>query len=84
MKKLIVELPDPLHESLRRKSALLDKTIKEIVTDLLRRFLAEPLAGKVRETGLCGLWKDEPGSADEISKKILSGRRWPTRKRPEW
>ena len=79
MSKLIVELPQELHESLKRRSALEGKTIKVIVTDLVHAFLSIRSAGDIKNTGFCGAWKDSR-SAAAVLKDIKSHRSWFQRK----
>ena len=75
MAKLIVEISPELHENLKRRSALVGKTIKEIVTDLVHSFLSASSAGNVRKTGFCGAWKDSRGAA-AVLKDIKAHRNW--------
>ncbi len=58
MRKLIVEIPDKLHESLKREASLNKKTIKEIVINLITNYLATNRKSKLKETGFCGKWED--------------------------
>lgn len=76
MGKLIVELPEHLHQELKRKATLDHRTIKEVVTDLLEGYLSRTEEMKsLKETGLCGMWKDTR-SADAIIADIRSHRKW--------
>ncbi len=75
MSKLIVELSPELHESLKRRSALLGKTLKQIVTDLVQAFLLKSSAGEAKKTGFCGAWKDSRGAA-AVLKDIKAHRSW--------
>jgi len=76
MGKLIVELPDEIHEAIKRKAALSNKTIREIVTSLLNDYLSrEGKTEKLQETGFCGKWEDER-TAEEIISDIKSHRKW--------
>lgn len=81
MGKLIVELSDEVHRELKKKAADNHKTIKDIITGLVDKYLH--IAEKqmpVKETRLCGAWNDER-TADEIIKDIKSHRKWLTRQR---
>jgi len=76
MGKLIVELPNEIHEAIKRKATLSNKTIKEIVIALLNNYLfQEKETNKLRETGLCGKWEDKR-TAEEIISDIRSHRKW--------
>jgi len=76
MGKLIVELPDEIHEAIKRKAALNNKTIKETVINLLNDYLSrEEKTEKLQETGFCGKWEDEK-TAEEIISDIKSHRKW--------
>ena len=76
MRKLIVELPNKIHEAIKREAALNNKTIKEIVTTLLNDYLSrKEETGNLQETGFCGRWEDER-TADEIISDIKSHRKW--------
>ena len=76
MGKLIVELPDEIHEAIKRKAALSNKTIREIVISLLNDYLSrEGKTEKLQETGFCGKWEDER-TAEEIISDIKSHRKW--------
>ncbi len=76
MGKLIVELPDEIHEAIKRKAALSSKTMKEIVTTLLNDYLSrEEKTEKLQETGFCGKWEDKR-TAEEIISDIKSHRKW--------
>lgn len=77
MGKLIVELPDEVHGELKKKAISSQKTIKDVVTDLIRGYITEEKKKKAaaKETGLCGTWEDER-SAEEIIKDIKAQRRW--------
>jgi len=70
MGKLVVELPDEIHEAIKRKAALSNKTIREIVIGLLNDYLSrEGKTEKLRETGFCGKWEDERTAEEIISRK---------------
>jgi len=76
MGKLVVELPDEIHEAIKRKAALSNKTIREIVISLLNDYLSrEGKTEKLQETGFCGKWEDER-TAEEIISDIKSHRKW--------
>lgn len=82
MGKLIVELPDEIHGELKKKAAVNHKTLKDIITGLIREYLHAPekqIPAK-KKTGLCGSWDDER-TADEIIKDIKSHRKWFARQR---
>jgi hypothetical protein len=74
--KLIVELPEDLHQQLKKRAILRRRTIKEVVTDLVEGYLAREEERKaLKETGLCGKWEDTR-SAKEILADIKRHRRW--------
>lgn len=75
MSKLIVELSPELHDGLKKRSAMMGKTLKEIVTGLVENFLAKSGAEAAKETGFCGAWKDSRGAAS-IVRDIKSRRNW--------
>jgi hypothetical protein len=77
MSKLIVELPDELHGELKKKAINDQKTIKEVITELIYEYISSPKnqTSAKRNTGLCGSWEDER-TADEIIKDIKTHRRW--------
>lgn len=76
MGKLIVELPDELHRKLKKKAALSNKTIKDIITHLIINYLLKPSKkASLRETGFCGSWEDAR-TAKEIISDIKSHRGW--------
>jgi len=83
MGKLIVELPDDIHRELKKRAADSHKTLKDIVTELIRGYLweKEKIALSAKETGLCGSWDDER-TAEEIIRDIKNHRRWLVRIRP--
>ena len=81
MAKLIVELPDELHRALKGKAAEQQRTLKEIVTAMVREYVHEAYdgGGLAREgTGLCGSWSDAR-STEEIVADIRAHRRWSSR-----
>ena len=81
MGKLIVELPENLHQELKRKATLDHRTIKEVVTDLLQGYLSRTKEFEsLKETGLCGTWEDTR-TADAIIADIRSHRKWIGKKR---
>lgn len=81
MKKLIVELPEPLHQRLRETALGEHRTIKAIVTDLVAEYVVKPHpAGESAE--LRGSW-DDPRPAEEIVAEIVAGRHWMTRRSRE-
>ena len=80
MGKLIVELPEEIHQDLKKKATLDHKTIKEVVTDLVQEYLAREQREALKETGLCGKWQDAR-SADAILADIKKHRNWFRRKR---
>lgn len=76
MGKLIVELSDEVHRELKKKAADNHKTIKDIITGLVDKYLhiaEKQMAAK--ETRLCGAWDDER-TAEEIIKDIKAHRKW--------
>ncbi len=77
MRKLIVELPDEIHGELKKKATMDNKTLKEIVTNLVNKYLSreqEQIRIK-KKTGLCGSWEDDR-SAEEIIRDIKIHRKW--------
>ncbi len=81
MAKLIVELPESTHRDLKKKAALQHRTIKDVVTDLLERYLSETAKPtSLRETGICGRWRDTR-TAEEIIADIKRHRSWFTERR---
>jgi plasmid stability protein len=77
MSKLIVELPDEIHGELKRKAAINNKSLKEIVTSLIRKYLSgeQKIAESKKGSDLCGRWEDER-SAEQIIKDIKAHRHW--------
>ena len=76
MAKLIVELPDDVHKELKKVVMLQDRTIKEVVTDLVDGYLLKAKEEKnLDETGLWGKWEDTR-SADKIIADIKKHRSW--------
>ena len=77
MRKLIVELPDEVHGELKRKAAITNKTLKDIISGLIQAYLAESgkPESKPGKTGLCGRWDDDR-TPEEIVKDIKTHRRW--------
>jgi len=76
MGKLIVELTKELHSRLKKQATLSNRTIKDIVTNLITNYLSKSFkAEKVKETGFCGSWEDER-TAEEIVLDIRSHRKW--------
>jgi hypothetical protein len=77
MGKLIVELPDEIHREFKKKAIVNNKTLKEVITNLIEKYLSSvPEQIKTnKETGLCGSWEDDR-SADEIIKDIKTHREW--------
>jgi len=77
MGKLIVELPDEIHGELNRKAAINNKSLKEIVTSLIRKYLSgeQKIAESKKGSDLCGRWEDER-SAEQIIKDIKAHRHW--------
>lgn len=77
MSKLIVEIPEELHRELKKKTALSNETIKQVVTRLINQYLSAPKKEipETGETGFCGAWQDEK-SAEEIVADIKRSRRW--------
>ncbi len=82
MGKLIVELPDEIHRDLKKKAAINHKTLKDIITGLINKYLstAEKQRKMTNRTGLCGSWDDER-TPEEIIKDIKGHRRWFTRQK---
>ncbi len=76
MEKLIVELSKKIHEDLKKKAATEQKTIKDIITELIHEYLYthEKHIPTKEKTGLCGSWDDER-TAEEIIRDIKSHRR---------
>ncbi len=75
MAKLIVELPDEMHRELKRAAALQGRTLKEVVSTLVDRFLSEEaIVPSAKGSGLCGKWAD-PRSAKEIVAFLKAQRR---------
>lgn len=76
MAKLIVELSEEIHKELKKKAMLRQRTIKEVVTDLVEEYLTrEGVKEELKETGLCGEWEDTR-TADEIITDIKRRRNW--------
>ncbi|MFZ3136470.1 MAG: hypothetical protein WA126_03650 [Thermodesulfovibrionales bacterium] len=77
MGKLIVELSDEIHGELKKKATIHHKTLKEVITDLVNKYLSgmNEQTKTIKETGLCGSWEDER-PADEIIKDIKAHRKW--------
>ncbi|MBI2885413.1 MAG: hypothetical protein HYY15_04490 [Candidatus Omnitrophica bacterium] len=76
MSKLIVELPEHLHASLKKHAAMEHKTLKVIVTSLLSQYLTHPGQMLPRTTTtLCGAWKDRR-AAEALVADIRAARRW--------
>ena len=76
MSKLIVEIPDQMHSQLRKAAALRDRTLREIVMDLVQDYLAVQQGSRsLKETGLCGKWLDDR-TAEEIMMDIKKHRSW--------
>ncbi|GFP35516.1 hypothetical protein HKBW3S43_01307 [Candidatus Hakubella thermalkaliphila] len=79
MGKLIVELPDELHEELKKAAVIDHRTLKDIVTGLIVSYLSHSKHGgngrKAEKTGFCGSWEDER-TAEEIVADIRAERRW--------
>ena len=76
MGKLIVELPEELHGSLKKQAAMEHKTLKVIVTSLVSYYLTHPAQGLPKAAAkLCGAWKDHR-AAEAVAADIRSARRW--------
>jgi metal-responsive CopG/Arc/MetJ family transcriptional regulator len=77
MGKLIVELPDKIHRELKRKATTDSKTLKEVITNLIKKYLSgvQEQSKKKEKTGLCGMWEDER-SAEEVIRDIKTHRKW--------
>lgn len=76
MGKLIVELPDEIHNEIKKKATLYHQTIKDIVTELLEDYLFKSEEKKeIKETGLCGKWEDIR-KAEAIIQDIKGHRKW--------
>ncbi len=77
MGKLIVEIPDSYHRDLKRRAAIQNRTIKQVVTELVADYLAGPEdpSRMVDGTGLCGKWEDDR-TPEEIIADIKRHRRW--------
>ncbi|MBI3292836.1 MAG: hypothetical protein HYZ73_08535 [Elusimicrobia bacterium] len=77
MGKLIVEVPDSVHVTLKRYAFTHHTTLKDIILTLLNRFLSQPSrSGPTRKTtGFCGVWQD-PRRPEEIVRDIRTHRRW--------
>jgi mRNA-degrading endonuclease YafQ of YafQ-DinJ toxin-antitoxin module len=81
MSKLIVELSNELHASLKKQAAADGKTLKVIVTSLLDHYVQHPHPrARLRTTRLCGAWKDHR-SAHVLAAELRTARRWWTRDR---
>lgn len=80
MGKLIVEIPDELHIELKKKAAANNKTLRNIINELINEYLYINVNEKSvkQKTGLCGAWTDER-DADSIIKEIKANRRWFTK-----
>lgn len=69
MRKLIVELPEEIHQELKNVATLQHRTIKEMVTGLLKEYLSQGREKKkLKETGLCGAWEDSRSAAAIITE----------------
>ncbi|OHB77604.1 MAG: hypothetical protein A2Z34_00175 [Planctomycetes bacterium RBG_16_59_8] len=80
MKKLIVELPDPLHRRLRETALEENRTMKNIVTDLVAEYVVKPHPHPAGDSAeLRGSW-DDPRPAEEIVADIMADRRWMTKR----
>lgn len=77
MRKLIVELPDEIHRELKKNAAINNKTLKEIITELIQEYIhsREKAVLAEKETGICGSWDDER-TPDEIIRDIKTHRKW--------
>lgn len=75
MSKLIVELPNNIHQRLKKKAVLSHRTLKDIVIELLSNYLERSEKVKTSSTGFCGKWKDVK-SAEEIILDIRANRKW--------
>jgi hypothetical protein len=77
MGKLIVELPKEIHEDLKKKAAMEQKTLKDIITELIHEYLYthEKQGPTKKKAGLCGSWDDER-TAEEIIRDIKTHRRF--------
>lgn len=76
MAKLIVELPEEVHGELKKRAMLAHRTIKEVVMELVQRFISEQQEQiNVTKTGFCGKWEDVR-TGDEIIEDIRSHRNW--------
>ncbi len=76
MGKLIVELPEHLHLELKKKATLEQRTLKSVITELVKNYISEEQSPEVvSETGLCGAWQDQR-EPEEIIRDIKSHRKW--------
>lgn len=76
MAKLIVDLPEELHEELKKTAALSRRTIKNVVTDLAEEYVSRGAKGEgINETGLCGRWEDTR-TPEAIIADIKAHRNW--------
>jgi hypothetical protein len=76
MAKLIVELPDEIHRELKKTATLRNLTLKEVVTDLVKEYLARAEKSVASAgTGLCGSWEDTRTAAAIIAD-IRKHRSW--------
>lgn len=76
MGKLIVELPDKIHNELIKRATLHNRTIKEVMTDLVEEYLSKDEEQiETKETGLCGALVDTR-KAEAIIAEIKTNRNW--------
>jgi plasmid stability protein len=76
MAKLIVELPEELHQQLKRSAAAEHRTMKTTVTVLLQQYLHGIRQEPVRKaTGFCGAWAGRE-SAETLLAEVKAARRW--------
>jgi len=68
-----------MHSQLRKAAASSERTLRDILMDLVQDYLARQRDVKsLKDTGLCGTWKDDR-SADEIIMDIKKHRSWFTK-----
>ena len=71
--KATIEIPDDLYRQVKAEAALRGVTVREVTTQLYRRWLSEGESGKDRETSSAWLrsWLD---AADEAMSRAPAGR----------
>ena len=71
--KATIDIPDDLYRQVKAEAALRGVTVREVTTQLYRRWLSEGESGKPRETPTAWLrsWLD---AADDAMKHAPTGR----------